>query len=237
MAVSMLLMTACDKEKDEKSPVQITVTAQRTDMSIRLAGSGEVTIDWGDGTKSETHTLLDAPYINDFRIDNTFRYSHAYSGTSSRKITVSGGTVTHFLCDSSNVTKLDVSRSPDLIYLSCRQNELTSLEISKKSEFAVLVCNFNRLTHLDVSQNPKLEYLACNNNQLTKLDISNSFAMYLVDCRNNNLTVESLNYLFETLHNHILSWTSKQIIITANPGTNNCDKRIVENKGWLVFTN
>lgn len=230
-AVSMILMTACHKEKEGNQP-QMTMTTQKSDVHIRLAGTGEVIIDWGDGTK-ETHTLFSAPYINDFRIDNKHYYSHTYSKGSPHTTSIFGENITHFSCDSLRLTKLDVSLNPALFYLACRENELASLDVSKNPELAILGCHNNRIISLDVSKNPKLENLNCWNNQITKLDMSNNIKLNFLSCMYNNLSTEALNALFETLNDNP-SWTTKILYYGTNPGADYCNINIAKLKGWYL---
>ncbi len=75
---------------------------------------------------------------------------------------------------------VDVSNLPGLQYYNCAWTNLTKIDVSKNPELVELVCGYNDgLTSLDTSHNPKLAYLAveCNVN-LKKLDVSNNPRLY-----------------------------------------------------------
>ena len=56
LVVLAVLTTACDKD-DSDRPNKMTLTTQHTTVTIRLAGIGTATIDWGDKTKTQTYPL------------------------------------------------------------------------------------------------------------------------------------------------------------------------------------
>ena len=143
--------------------------------------------------------------------------------------------LTYLDCSGSNLTSLNVSKNTQLTELNCSANQLTSLDVSKNTALTVLNCRSNQLTNLDVSKNTMLGDLDCSYNQLTNLDVSRNTVLNLLKCQNNNLSVTALNALFDTLHNKAVHGNKelwKQIKITDNPGTSNCDIGIAEDKGW-----
>ena len=159
-------------------------------------------------------------------------------------------------CDYNQLTSLDVSRCTALESLGCSNNQLTSLDVSRCTALTQLYCDFNQLTNLDVSGCTALESLSCFKNQLTSLNVSGCTALESLNCGYNQLT--SLNVSGCTalcIDSFVLSISSNQfsasalnsvfatlpirdnnptISIWGNPGTNDCDKSIAENRGWVV---
>jgi len=95
------------------------------------------------------------------------------------------------LCDSNQLTALDVSKNTALKYLSCGDNYLTALDVSKNTALLELRCYHNQLKTLDVSRNTAVTTLYCYENQLTALDVSRNTALTYFNCSNNQL--EELN--------------------------------------------
>ena len=162
---------------------QMTMTTDSKKVSLKLAGSGTATIDWGDGNKAETVTLND--FVEEWLGNN---YSHVYSDTSSRTITIIGANITHLGCYKNLLTELDVSKNTTLKLLDCSANRLTKLDVSKNTALTHLDCGFNLLTELDVSKNTALTVLFCNYNELTKLDVSKNTELTHLGCGSNQLT-------------------------------------------------
>jgi len=233
MIAAVVLTTACNKNGDEPiiepGPNQMIMTTQQSNVIIIMAGSGTVTIDWGDKMEIETYPLLD---FNDFGWQN---YNHIFSGSSIHTITITGNNITRFACLSTGTTQMDFSRNPELTVMSCGDNLLKSLDVSSNTKLMALDCFGNFLTNLDVSKNTELGYLNFRNNQLTKLDVSTNSNLMTLHCRDNLLTAEALNAMFETLHDIMFPGRTKIIYIGANPGTNDCNRSIAENKGWIVY--
>ena len=172
-------------------PKQITMTTARSGLvTIFAAGSGTFTIDWGDGSAVETHTLrsTNSSFWQIHNRTENFRYSHYYSDASPRTITVTSKNLTHFVCVGNEITSLDVSEAPVLIELICNNNQLTSLDVSANTALRNLNCSSNQLTSLDVSANTELRLLNCSFNQLTNLDVSANTALTFLNCSFNELT-------------------------------------------------
>jgi len=167
MAVALI---GCDSGRKNL----MIMSTERGRVDIELAGSGKITIDWGDGTV-ENHTLpknVDGDYVTFTRIYNSRSY---------RTIKITGNNITKLNCDDNELISLDISKNSALIELICEENQLTSLDVSKNSALIVLICEENELSSLDVSQNSALKVLDCSENQLTGA---------------------ALNALFETLHSN-----------------------------------
>jgi len=137
-------------------------------------------------------------------------------------------------CNETNLTELDISSNIALSRLDCSKNNLTKLDVSHNISLDYLDCSGNKLSDLDLSKNVNLTIFACNSNLLTNLDVSANNKLFYFVCENNNLTSESLNEMFETLHNNDFR---KFVFIALNPGVDDCDKRIAEIKGWEVLLN
>ena len=200
------------KNNAENSCVMTMTTIKSGKMTILMAGSGTVAIDWGDGSKIKTYRL--GVYVKNWLDrDNSqkFAYHHNYSGSSFRTITITGKNITD---------------------LNCRKNQLTNLDVSNNSNLRELYCDNNQLTNLDVSKNTLLTKLNCSNNQLKSLDVSKNAAMIYLNCRLNQLTCSALNALFEKLHDNRVE---KSIRYTSNnPETDSCNWNIAMDKGWGI---
>jgi len=257
IALCMLAFASCK----DKNPPNITMTVPPTNKVIfYMAGSGKITINWGDGT-IKTKRLRAYKYsYNFFRYRH--RFIHSYSNSSAHTIKISGSNITHLatssftedglmtnnltsldvsgataltalMCYDSQLTELDLRNNTALIYLNCSNNQLTELDLNANAALIDLSCSNNQLTKLDLSANIALTELHCPHNQIMELDLSANTALRYLNCDSNNLSTEALNALFKTLYNNPKhNW----IVIANNPGTDNCDIRIAEEKGWTVFT-
>jgi Leucine-rich repeat (LRR) protein len=185
--------------------------------SIVMSGSGNITIDWGDG-KKETH-----------EIGSKSEFKHEYSGKSVRSISIKGKNITSLECGS--LISLDVSKCPTLTKLSCMGGQLTSLDVSKCTELTELDCSNSQLTSLDVSKCTKLTKLVCTFSQLTSLDVNNCTELKELSLTRNPLSSDALNTLFETLNSNS---GKKTIYVRGNPGLPDCNESIATNKGWDV---
>ena len=136
-------------------------------------------------------------------------------------------------CSNNQLTKLDLRNNTAIILILCSNNQLTELDIKANTALTDLWCENNLLMGLDLKENKMITVLGCSNNQLTKLDLSANKALRLLDYRSNNLSTDALNALFETLHNNTFEY-EKTVYIANNPGTEDCNKSIAEEKGWTV---
>ena len=166
---------------------QITMTTVADYVEFHIAGDYAtiMTIDWGDGTKPETHKLkpFDESYLN-----KKFIITKKYAAEAKRTITITGKSIIYFDCRKNKLTELDVSKAPSLIILDCRINQLTALDVSANTALESLGCVSNKLTALNVSQNTELITLFCFQNRLTALDVSQNTALEQLWCFNNPLT-------------------------------------------------
>ena len=86
------------------------------------------------------------------------------------------------------LTRLDVSRYPNLTILQCSDHNLTELDLSGNRELIKLFCSFTELIELDLSENLKLDTIDCGNNSFAELDLSGNGELIKLYCGNNRLT-------------------------------------------------
>ena len=199
-------------KKHEDSSIELPITIRQMIMTVvapivgsfvvnfELFGTGEATINWGDGKNHQTITLSDDDTqvigSNGVHWNVPIDCKHIYPDSSARTITITGN-VTYLGCSDNQLTSLDVSKNQALELLNCYKNQLTSLDVSNNIILKALSCEDNKLTSLDVSKNHALELFTCSKNQLTSLDVSNNTIMKVLSCFKNQLT--SLNVSNNTM--------------------------------------
>jgi hypothetical protein len=99
----------------------------------------------------------------------------------------------HLVCNSVDLTELDLSEVPRLTSLHCDGNKLTTLDLSKVPLLTTLNCTYNPIDELDLSSVPMLAELHCQSCRLTKLDLSQIPILKVLDCTNNKLTELNLS--------------------------------------------
>lgn len=174
----------------------MTTTISGNYVYLYLSGSGEATIDWGDGSEPLEVTLPEygvaAPQEfrkrftggdpHDIVIDGqvmSLACENAYITT----IDVSRNTVLRELNLNNNDLKtVDVSKNTALTKLSVAQNILSELELSGNTELKELYFYYNYLTDIDLSQNTALTHLNCDSNPLKTLDVSGNPALTVLSC-------------------------------------------------------
>ena len=258
VALMLTAITACggsgSSGSGKAAKIKMT-TEQGGDISFRLGGSGVATVDWGDGsekvslTLNENENIILGISIGGYGVE----FKHTYPSATIRNISINGDNITVLDCKNCRLTSLVVTA---LTELDCSSNQLTSLDVSKSTALIELNCRGNQLTSLDVSKNTALIELDCSSNQLTSLDLSKNVELKnrfderrynikaALNCNDNKFTAASLNFLFGTLHDNNISdiivdgriiSKGKFIGIYRNPGTNDCNRNIAENKGWEVL--
>ena len=140
--------------------------------------------------------------------------------------------LTELNCSNNQLISLDVSKNLKLKWLDCNHNQLKELDVGKNTDLRTLGCNQNRLTSLNVKNNPNLSWLNCSFNQLTNLDCSQNKKLDALYFNDNNLSAAAINALFESLNDIELYDSRKHINIANNPGTDNCQVNIAEQKQW-----
>ena len=210
--------------------VPITVTGQITMNSqyvgkliIGIAGSDKATIDWGDGTPIETHTL---------KFSMT-AFNHTYSSATPRTITITGDNIRGLVCTDMELTSVDVSKNSTLSILDCSRNKLTSIDVSNNLALRHLICTNNQLVNIDVSKITWLAHIRCSYNQLTSIDLSNNVAIKNLYCDNNQLKTAEMENFFRSLHTNVING-GKAIWITGNPGLSGANTGIARERGWTI---
>jgi hypothetical protein len=195
IAIAVVMTTACNKdevriiedvENDEVARMTMT-TAKEGVVRFFLYGTGTAVINWGDGTPKEWIVF----------VDGVRSFSHTYTISTVRTITITGDSITRLCCGhnpgnsadifDNQLISLGVSSNPALEYLECNGSQLTTLDVSKNTALRTLFCTHNQLSKFDVSKSPALELLWCHNNQLTTLDVSKNPVLKYLLCNNNQL--------------------------------------------------
>jgi len=144
-------------------------TSQEGNASISLQGTGTATVNWGDGTPSQTHTIQQGT--------NT-TCTHTYTGAGFRAITIIGDNVSYLNCSNNQITGMIAIHNPALTTLNCSNNLITILSVYSTV-----------LTTLDCSNNGLYGYTSFGGNiALTSLNI-----------KNNLFNAGELEYIFEYL--------------------------------------
>ena len=92
------------------------------------------------------------------------------------------------VCNSNQLTSLDISANTNLAYLDCGSNQLSTLNVSTNTALTTLGISSNSITNIDLSNNTILESLSCQGNQLISLDLSANTSLTYLDCSANFLT-------------------------------------------------
>ena len=130
-------VAVCSVRVVSDNHIAMTTTISSNNMlHLRIAGSGAIRIDWGDGSPIQMRSL--SPSL--------IMFSHFYSGSPPFVITIEGDNITNLICSGSQLTNLDVSRITGLIYLNCANNQLTSLDVSNNLALTNLNCSNNQLS-------------------------------------------------------------------------------------------
>ena len=190
LSSSIFLYTGCGSGSDsgEKSSPDsglpgITMTIKSDYVKFEMKGSGNYTIDWGDGQGEKPGSF-----------DNTGGEASPfkrYSNATNRTIRIVGDNITYFECKDNQLESLDVSGLTTLVELNCGSNKLESLNVSGCTALQSLYCNDNQLESLNVSGLIALDELVCKDNKLELLDVSGLTTLVVLECVNNKL--ESLN--------------------------------------------
>ena len=83
--------------------------------------------------------------------------------------------------------------------LLCDSNQLTSLNVQGLNALQYLYCDGNKLTELSVQGLNGLQTLKCKNNQLTALNVQGCTALEWLHCGSNQLNAEAFKKLFNDL--------------------------------------
>jgi len=202
VALCMAIFVSCEKDNDDAPNISMTVPPDEPGL-FSMAGSGTITIDWGDGTV-ETKTLLVFSYDRALSYnDDTYMFTHSYSASSAHTIRISGNNITHLtigrklvaISNSSKtyhsikLTSLDVSRATTLKALDCWGSDITELNLNANKSLVYLDCSHNvLLKKLDVSKNSALTDLSCVFSEISELNLNANTALSYLQCSYNKLT-------------------------------------------------
>lgn len=221
---------------------EVSTTVSTMTKTCTLEYTGDLTLDWGDGT---VQTLKDS-------LSGT-ALTHVYASVANFNCKASGTGILYFKADSRRLLTMDPGKSPGLTYLSCTSNQLTTLDVSKNTELVSLYCGGNDLSTLNVANCTKLQTLTCSDNKLTQLDVSGVLSLKKLTCHTNLLTsldvapsgslsyisctscslqVAELDTLFAQLPALAAVSTSKNLYVLNNPGSANCNIQLANLKNW-----
>lgn len=221
---------------------EVSTTVSTMTKTCTLEYTGDLTLDWGDGT---IQTLKDS-------LSGT-ALTHIYASVANFNCRASGTGILYFKADSRRLLTMDPSKSPGLTYLSCTSNQITTLDVSKNTELVSLYCGGNDLSTLNVANCTKLQTLTCSDNKLTQLDVSGVLSLKKLTCHTNLLTsldvapmgnlsyisctncslqVAELDTLFTQMPTLAAVSTSKNLYVLSNPGSANCNIQLANLKNW-----
>jgi len=169
-------------------------------VTIMATDGGIFTVNWGDGT--ETETKIGSMY-------NEIELYHNYENAGEYEVVIKASTInckfTYFKCCIYNtggwdfvnnqISSLNLTGCASLLELRCGGNFLTNLNLSGCLALRELDCAHNQLASIDLTNCVDLQMLVCYNNLLTSLDISKNKKLGLFYCWENQLTSLELNDL------------------------------------------
>jgi hypothetical protein len=174
-------------------------TIGEKNVTIRATDGGIFTVNWGDGT--ETETKIGSMY-------NEIELSHNYDNAAEYEVVIKASTInckfTSFKCCiytsgwdfvNNQISSLSLTGCASLVELRCGGNYLSNLDLSSCIALRELDCAYNQLSSIDLTNCVDLDMLVCYNNQLTSLDISKNKKLGLFYCWSNQLTNLELNDL------------------------------------------
>ena len=110
-------------------------------------------------------------------------------GTWTTAITLSSPTLLHLACGSGGqLTSLDVSNCPNLVWLYCVDALLTSLDVSGLNNLKYLECHSYNISNLDITGCTALEELRNGGNNQNTIDVSTNINLTEILCGMDSLT-------------------------------------------------
>jgi Leucine-rich repeat (LRR) protein len=264
-----------ETEEDGDGQIELTVYPENGSVSMRIQAQS-VTLNWGDGSQAETHALngVEQTLTHSFgsslnptsiKINGEgivalsfYKYSNSgYAQTSGvvHELSINRAeSLTSLVCNSQQLTALDLAGCPALRQLDCSANLLPALNLESCTALEDLACYNNQLTTLDLSHCPSLKTVDCLGNQLSALDASNHNALktlvcswnslnslntggcsslVTLACNNNQLNADALNSVYNSLP---VRAATDHAVITAinNPGFGASATSIATGKGWTL---
>ena len=111
--------------------------------------------------------------------------------------------------ESSNFSKLDVTKNTKLKKLYVNGAKLTKLYLSKNKHLTYLDCSGNKIKKLNLKNNKKLIYLDCSGNRYTKINLSHNKKLKYLTCT--GIKLKSINLTKNT--KHIISQSLRNLIV------------------------
>jgi Leucine-rich repeat (LRR) protein len=223
---------------------EVTSTASTCKKTCIFEFSDSLLINWGDGITEWIPDSLNSKTI-----------THVYAVQANYNCTAIGVGISCFKSEPKKILNLDVTKLPNLTYLSFASNQVSSLDLTKNVLLTSLYCASNNLKILDLNYNTLLQTLSCNDNQLAELDLSMLSVLKKVTCHTNllakikvypsgplnylscygcSLSIESLDSIFNALPTLAKVSTSKNLYVLNNPGSSSCHSEIAETKNWTL---
>lgn len=100
--------------------------------------------------------------------------------------------LTRLICNSSNLTMLNISGCPELYELNCSNNKLSELDVTRSPKIEVLTINNNNIYELDLSKSVELRKFNCLYNQLRSLNLQACMKLHEYNFNNNPLQILNL---------------------------------------------
>ena len=143
--------------------IHMTLTTTKSgEVTIEVAGSGYIVINWGNGTTTGPHNISG---VSSF-------FAHSYSGTNTHTITITGDNIVRVGCSDNQITGIDVSKINTLTHLFCSNNDMTgTLDLSNNNILETVLCYSNKLTGLKVNSDV-LAIVNCSYNNLNAENLS-----------------------------------------------------------------
>lgn len=210
-ALMAVMVSSCKKDNDEldnpNGPWSVELTAEciaqdDDEFEIEFAGTGIVTIDWGDGTVLKNLRMPELKKLSEEEDGEEYywyegtRYTHKYSKVGTYAVKISGQDGSIILLDicvddgneGNRYTSLVLNHCGWLQYFNCMGNRLTTLDVGKCTQLKYLDSGQNPLVALDINGCTQLEELWCEANQLYSLDINECTQLKVLYCAENRLT-------------------------------------------------
>lgn len=179
----------------QKDEIRMTIVAKEPESVCRFSftsyGDCLFRIDWGDGQMEEINNE-DGEEIH---------LTHSYANVGEWRIRLRSDethtlTSFHYLCETTTLKVLDVTRCPILIDLYCVNQGLRRLDVSRNPRLERLVCRGNKLRTLNIRKNNRLTQLDCSDNPLHHLDWHPRYSALLQVCtRNTTLFPDQYGFL------------------------------------------
>jgi hypothetical protein len=168
--VSNAINQTFDSDADLNNDGEIQVSEAQAITRLNLSNQNIVSLE-GINAFSNLENL----YFNDNLIAN------ALSLSSLVNLTEVEGTA-------NQLTSLDVSNLPNLVYLSVGGNNLETINFSGSTNLEVFQATNNNLTSLNFQGFPNLNTVSCGDNQLQSLGLEGLTNLLYLVCYDNNLT-------------------------------------------------